>query len=40
MKEGVASFFKGLTASLFTVSNAIIYFELYEKIKEMFRKTH
>jgi hypothetical protein len=35
MKEGVLSLFKGVTASLFTVTNAVIYFGLYEQLKEV-----
>jgi hypothetical protein len=39
MKEGYRSLFKGLTASLFSVSNAIIYFIIYEKMKRALGST-
>lgn len=40
-KEGVSSLFRGLSASIFSISNAIIYFYLYETFKdEMKDKMH
>ena len=33
--EGPLSLFKGLSASIMSVSNAIIYFTIYEKLKEV-----
>lgn len=33
MKEGVRSLFKGMVASVFSVANAVVYFQCYEKLK-------
>lgn len=34
MQEGWSSLFKGLSASILGISNAVIYFFLYESIKQ------
>lgn len=39
MKEGVRSLFKGMVASVFSVANAVVYFQCYEKLKAIPKQT-
>lgn len=39
MKEGVRSLFKGMVASVFSVANAVVYFQCYEKLKAWPKQT-